>query len=48
MEPIAAAIKTFLGTLGFSLKHTRVDIRYEKKAGGKMHAYITAEGPLDV
>jgi len=47
MEPIAREIKTFLGTLGFNTKHTRVEIKYERKASGKIYAYITAEGPVN-
>lgn len=46
MEPIASEIKIFLGTLGFNTKHTRVDIKYDRKVGGKVYAHITIDGPI--
>jgi len=48
MEPIAGEVKAFLGTLGFNIKRTRVDIKYSrKKDDNRLYAYITAEGPID-
>lgn len=50
MEPIAAQLKEYLGTIGFNKKKTRVDIKYDNKlVGDKMHrtAHITIEGPID-
>ena len=45
MEPIAREIKAFLSTLGFNTKHTRVEIKYERR-DGRMYAIVHAEGPI--
>jgi len=50
MEPIAAQLKEYLGTIGFNKKKTRIDIKYENKlVGDKLHrtATITIEGPIN-